>query len=292
MKVSLKNIEHTYMKKTPFEKQALANVNVDFEKGSFTAIIGHTGSGKSTLVQHINGLLKPHSGHVTVGSLTVDAKSKRRQIKALREHTGMVFQYPEHQLFEETVEKDLLFGPRNAGKEEARTKKKLPELLELVGLDKSFLARSPFELSGGQMRRVAIAGVLAVEPKVLILDEPTAGLDPKGQEDILSLFKSWQEQYQTTTIMITHQMEEAARLADRIIVMSEGRITMEGAPSVIYEKQAELKALHLDVPEQVKVLKQIEKEMGVVFSSYHLKPEDAARELEAKLQEKKGDTDV
>ncbi|WP_158738336.1 energy-coupling factor transporter ATPase [Alteribacillus sp. YIM 98480] len=279
MKIVFEQVEHIYMEKTPFETSALKDVSITFPDKSCTAVIGRTGSGKSTLVQHINGLLKPNKGKVIIGDQVIHANTKRKHIKSLRKKVGMVFQYPEHQLFEDTVEKDLLFGPKNIGLNVENKKKELPELLERVGLDETFLERSPFDLSGGQMRRAAIAGVLAMEPDILILDEPTAGLDPKGQEEILTLFKDWHEQKKTTMIMITHQMEEASRLAEQVIVMDDGQIAMEGSPKEIYKRENELTQLDLDIPEGVKVLKYLEENTGVSFSEWSLTPEKAADEL-------------
>ncbi|MDQ0300868.1 energy-coupling factor transport system ATP-binding protein [Salibacterium salarium] len=282
MNIRLEHVHHIFMEKTPFETKALNDVTVSFEDGSFSAVIGKTGSGKSTLVQHINGLYKPNYGSLFIGDQEIHSKTKRKVRKALRKKVGMVFQYPEHQLFEDTVEKDILFGPKNAGFHLDDMKKKLPELLEKVGLDESVLERSPFDLSGGQMRRTAIAGVLAMEPDVLILDEPTAGLDPEGQEAIMSLFNEWHREKRTTIIMITHQMEEVSRLAETVIVMDDGRIQMQGTPDEIFRRESEVRALELDVPERVNVLKHIEKETGMSFSSWTLSPKEAAAEMQRK----------
>ncbi|WP_079475130.1 energy-coupling factor transporter ATPase [Marinococcus halophilus] len=276
MDVNFQDVSHVYMQKTPFETLALKNVNAYFRASSVTAVIGRTGSGKSTLVQHINGLLKPSAGVVSVGEHHLEAKTKRKTVKAVRSHVGMVFQYPEHQLFEETVEKDLLFGPKNKGMDVAEIQKKLPELLQQVGLSESLLKRSPFELSGGQMRRVAIAGVLATNPDILILDEPTAGLDPQGQKEILKLFMNWQRTYQPTTIMITHQMEEAAAFAEYMYVMEDAEIKMQGEPETIYAQRKKLQEMDLDIPEQVQVLQQIEQDSGIRFPHYQLSPAEAA----------------
>ncbi|SFQ18860.1 energy-coupling factor transporter ATPase [Salibacterium halotolerans] len=279
MRVLVQQLNHIYMPKTPFETLALRDISLEVPDGSVTAVIGRTGSGKSTLVQHLNGLLKPTSGQAFVGGHRIHSKMKRKEISALRKHVGMVFQYPEHQLFEQTVEKDIMFGPLNLGYASTDIQPMLPGLLEKVGLDASFLPRSPFELSGGQMRRTAIAGVLAMEPSLLILDEPTAGLDPEGRQDMIHLFQDWQQKRGTTIIMITHQMEEAAALADHVIVMENGTIYMEGSPEEIYKREAELKELDLDLPEQAKVLKQIEAQTGITFSSLSLTPAEAVEEM-------------
>ncbi|MFD2707266.1 energy-coupling factor transporter ATPase [Salibacterium lacus] len=279
MNVSVQHLNHVYMPKTPLETHALRDVSFEVPNGSVTAVIGRTGSGKSTLVQHLNGLLKPTSGGAEVGGHRIHPKIKRKEIASLRKQVGMVFQYPEHQLFEETVEKDIMFGPLNLGYSREEVQEILPELLEKVGLEVSFLPRSPFDLSGGQMRRTAIAGVLAMEPSLLILDEPTAGLDPQGRQDMLNLFEHWQQKNGTTIIMITHQMEEAAALADNVIVMENGRICMEGSPEEIYKREAELTELDLDLPERTKVLQRIEAQTGITFSSLSLSPEEALEEM-------------
>lgn len=284
MEVNFQNVSHVYMKKTPFETLALKNIDASFRSSSVTAVIGRTGSGKSTLVQHINGLLKPSSGLVTVGGHRLEAGTKRKIVKTVRSHVGMVFQYPEHQLFEETVEKDLLFGPKNKGMDVAEIQKKLPELLQQVGLSETLLERSPFELSGGQMRRVAIAGVLATNPDILILDEPTAGLDPQGQKEILELFMNWQRTYQPTTIMITHQMEEAAAFAEYMYVMEDAEIKMQGEPEAIYAQREKLREMDLDIPGQVQVLQQIERDSGIRFPHYKLSPAEAADYWEQAVQ--------
>lgn len=287
MKVEFQNISHIYMKKTPFETAALQNVSTIFPSGSTTAIIGQTGSGKSTLVQHINGLLKPDYGEVIVGKEVIGPKAKRKQLKALRKKVGIVFQYPEHQLFEDTVEKELLFGPLNIGLSEQKVRKTLPDMLSQVGLDETMLARSPFELSGGQMRRVAILSVLLMKPKVLILDEPTAGLDPVGQMEMIQLFKRWQQKEKATMIVITHQMEEALELAERLVVMDQGKIVMEGKTADIFAKTEELMQLGLDIPDSVRLLKQIEEKFHITFSSYQLTPKEAAKEW-LREKERKG----
>ncbi|MDA3128947.1 energy-coupling factor transporter ATPase [Aliibacillus thermotolerans] len=278
MKIEFRKTNHIYMKKTPFETHALRQVSTTFPSGSTTAIIGQTGSGKSTLVQHINGLLKPDAGQVIVGGEIIDRKAKRKQLKTLRQKVGMVFQYPEHQLFEDTVEKELLFGPLNFGLSKKRLLKELPDRLAQVGLDETILSRSPFELSGGQMRRVAILSVLLMKPKVLILDEPTAGLDPKGQEEMIKLFKGWQQEEKATMILITHEMDEALQLAERLVVMDKGKIVMEGMMTEIFAKTEELAQFGLDIPESVRLLKQIEEKFQVTFSSYQLTPAQAAKE--------------
>ncbi|MCQ6268414.1 energy-coupling factor ABC transporter ATP-binding protein [Fictibacillus sp. WQ 8-8] len=254
MDIKINNLTHRYKPGTPFERLALKDVNLSIPSGSFLAVIGHTGSGKSTLIQHLNGLLKPSEGTIQVGDLTIAANEKKKQLKALRKRVGIVFQYPEHQLFDETVEKDVMFGPMNFGQSEEAARKTAREMVKLVGLPDEVLQKSPFDLSGGQMRRVAIAGVLAMQPEVLILDEPTAGLDPKGRKEIMDLFRALHDQRKTTTILVTHSMEDAAYYADHIVVMDKGSTYLEGTPAEIFDKRDELQAVGLDVPETVQFL--------------------------------------
>ncbi len=245
------------------ERRALYDVSIKIPSGSFYAIIGHTGSGKSTLIQHLNGLLKPTSGSVYAGETTIRSDEKAKRLRDVRKRVGMVFQYPEHQLFEETIEKDICFGPRNFGASEQKAKRKAKETLQLVGLNEEFLQRSPFELSGGQMRRVAIAGVLAMEPDVLILDEPTAGLDPSGQKEMMELFATLREQKKITIILVTHSMEDAARYAEQIVVMARGSIYMQGKPAEIFQQKEKLHEIGLDVPEAIQFIKALEKQFNI-----------------------------
>lgn len=226
------------------------------------SFIGHTGSGKSTIIQHLNALLKPSEGTVKVGEYTITAKGKEKHLKSLRQKVGMVFQFPEHQLFEETVEKDICFGPMNFGVSEEEAKKKAKEALFLVGLPEDLLQRSPFDLSGGQMRRVAIAGVLAMEPDIIILDEPTAGLDPRGRKEIMNMFASLHENKRLTTILVTHSMEDAAVYADQIVVMDKGKILLHGAPHEIFSKGDILQSVGLDVPETYRFKEALESVSG------------------------------
>ncbi|WP_026678069.1 energy-coupling factor ABC transporter ATP-binding protein [Fictibacillus gelatini] len=254
MDIVIKQLTHRYMIGTPFERVALEDINLQIASGTFLAVIGHTGSGKSTLIQHLNGLLKPTSGTIAIGDQIISAGKNNKQLKSLRKRVGIVFQYPEHQLFDETVEKDIMFGPLNFGASEAEAKEKAKEMLELVGLPLGILSRSPFELSGGQMRRVAIAGVLAMDPEVLILDEPTAGLDPKGRVEIMELFYQLHQKKNLTTVLVTHSMEDAATYADKIVVMEKGKVYMEGSPKQIFSERDKLQAVGLDVPETVQFL--------------------------------------
>ncbi len=263
MEIKVKNLEHRYMPDSPFERLALADVNMTIPSGTYLAVIGHTGSGKSTLIQHFNGLLKPTKGEITIGERTIRANEKAKNLKSLRKKVGIVFQYPEHQLFEETVEKDICFGPMNFGVDEETAKQKARELVATVGLDETVLEKSPFDLSGGQMRRVAIAGVLAMEPNVLVLDEPTAGLDPRGRTEMMDMFYHLHKEKQLTTILVTHSMEDAARYADEIIVMDEGKVFMRGKPDEIFVDPDAIRSVGLDVPETIEFLMKLEKKFDV-----------------------------
>ena len=219
MPIKIENLTHIYMPKSPFEKKALDNVNLVIEDGEFLALIGHTGSGKSTLIQHLNGLLEPTSGEIIVDGINISNKDVK--LSDIRKKIGLVFQYPEYQLFEETIEKDIAFGPTNLGLSDEEIDRRVKNSMEMVGLDYDTNRNmSPFELSGGQKRRVAIAGVIAMEPKVLILDEPTAGLDPKGRDDILEQIKILHEKYKMTIVLVSHSMEDVGKLAEKIVVMN------------------------------------------------------------------------
>lgn len=245
--ISVKNLIYGYSKGTPFEKGALKNVSVDFEQGEIVAVIGHTGSGKSTLLQHLNGLLKPDSGDVLF-----EGKSIYESKKTLREcrfNVGLCFQYPEQQLFESTVYKDIAFGPHNMKLYEDEIKKRVYESLEYVGLSEDYLEKSPFDLSGGEKRRVAIAGVISMQPKVLILDEPTAGLDPMGKNNLLDLIKTYNERTGNTVIFVSHNMDDVASVAKRVIVMNDGEIALQGTVDEVYSQGELLSDLGLDVPE-------------------------------------------
>jgi len=233
------------MKGTPFEKKALDNITLRISDGEFVGIIGHTGSGKSTLVQHFNGLLKPTSGKVTVNGIDVT----RGDLKELRKHVGIVFQYPEHQLFEETVYKDIAFVMVKMGFDDDRIKRNINWALNLVGLDEDILEKSPFELSGGQKRRVAIAGVLVMEPNILILDEPTAGLDPQGKNEIYGYIQNLHRQTGNTVIIISHNMEDIAKIAHRVIVMNEGRIELDGSVATVFREADRLESIGLTIPQ-------------------------------------------
>ena len=253
MSIKLSNIYHTYSKGTPFERLALNNVSLEIAKGEIVAIIGHTGSGKSTLVQHLNGLLKPDQGQATIDDIDITAKGA--QAKAARQQVGMVFQYPEHQLFAETVFEDIAFGPRNKGFEEEAVAKQVREAMEFVGLDyETFAQRSPFQLSGGQMRRVAIAGVVAMNPDYLVLDEPSAGLDPRSRNAVFKEIMSLHKSRGIAIVLVTHSMEEAVKYADRLLVINAGKVLFDGTPAEIFkEHAAELVEVGVDVPQVYKL---------------------------------------
>ena len=251
--LEVKNLSHTYSAGTPFEHQALKDVSFSVDRGEFIGIIGHTGSGKSTLMQHLNGLLKPDGGTILLDG--VDIWSDKKITRQARFRVGLVFQYPEYQLFEETVYKDIAFGPKNMGRSKEEIDRRVNEAAALVGLTREQLLVSPFDLSGGQKRRVAIAGVIAMEPEILILDEPTAGLDPEGREEILGNIEAYRKAKNATIIMVSHSMNDVARLTDRLIVMNRAHKAMDGTPDEIftYQHTQELMDMGLDIPELTKV---------------------------------------
>lgn len=248
MSIKIENLVHVYMPKSPFEKVALDNVNIEINNSEFVALIGHTGSGKSTLIQHMNGLLKPTSGRIIVDG--EDITKPGVKLTDIRKKVGLVFQYPEYQLFEETIEKDIEYGPRNLGLEQDEITRRVKNAMKMVGLDyEIYRNKSPFDLSGGQKRRVAIAGVIAMEPKILILDEPTAGLDPKGRDDILEQIKKLHTEYKMTIILVSHSMEDVGKLAERIIVMNSGKVALEGTPARVFKEIDTLESIGLAVPQ-------------------------------------------
>ena len=260
MSIKIENLVHVYMPKSPFEKVALNNVNIEINKGEFVALIGHTGSGKSTLIQHMNGLLKPTSGKIIVDGQDITKAGVK--LTDIRKKVGLVFQYPEYQLFEETIEKDIEYGPRNLGLEQEEITRRVKKAMNMVGLDyETYRNKSPFDLSGGQKRRVAIAGVIAMEPQILILDEPTAGLDPKGRDDILEQIKILHDEYKMTIILVSHSMEDVGKLAERIIVMNNGEVALEGTPSEVFKEVETLERIGLAVP-QVTYLMRALREKG------------------------------
>lgn len=276
MAISIKNISYIYAEGSPFEKKALNNVSLEIGDGEFVGLIGHTGSGKSTLIQHLNGLIKPSSGEITVNGIST--LSKGNQLKELRCEVGLVFQYPEYQIFEETVFKDIAFGPKNLGLSEEEIRQRVYKAAESVGLTPELLDKSPFNLSGGQKRRVAVAGVLAMQPKILILDEPAAGLDPKGRRDILSEIKKLYEEQKMTIILVSHSMEDIASVADRIVVMADGEIKMDDIPAEIFTHPELLKSMGLDVPQVCSVLAKL-RENGINISDKIYTVKDAKNEI-------------
>ncbi len=254
--ISVKNLNYIYQPGMPFEEQALFDISFEIPDGDFAAIIGHTGSGKSTLIQHLNGLVKPTSGSIVING--TDILSKDANLKKVRAEVGLVFQYPEYQLFEETVYDDIAFGPKNMGLSDSEVKERVYEAIKLVGISADLLTKSPFELSGGQKRRVAIAGVLSMRPKVLILDEPTAGLDPHGRDEILGqLIKMHEKRGDMTVIFVSHSMEDVAKLAKHIIVLDHGRVVMDGEVSEIFARSEELSKIGLDVPEITRLTQEL-----------------------------------
>ena len=258
--LEVRNLTHTYSAGTPFEHKAIDNMNFSVERGEFIGIIGHTGSGKSTLMQHLNGLLKPTSGQVLLDG--VDIHSDKKFTRQARFRVGLVFQYPEYQLFEETVYKDIAFGPKNMGLKEEEIDRRVREAAKLVGLTDAQLEVSPFDLSGGQKRRVAIAGVIAMEPEVLILDEPTAGLDPASRAGILENIETYRKTKNATIMMVSHSMNDVARLTDRLLVLCGSKLAMDGAPSEVFTRAQELLDMGLDIPDITRVFLRLQ-QMGL-----------------------------
>ena len=276
MAIEIKNLNHIYGQDTIFRQYALKNVNLSIEDGEFIGLIGHTGSGKSTLTQHLNGLLK-----ATDGDILYNGESIYRDgfsMKTLRSKVGLVFQYPEHQLFEVDVFSDVCFGPKNLGLSQVEIEARAKEALDLVGLDESFYKQSPFELSGGQKRRVAIAGVLAMKPEVLILDEPTAGLDPKGRDDILGLVAKLHEEQKMTIILVSHSMEDVAKYVSRLVVMNQGEKVFDGTPKEVFRHYKELEAMGLAAP-QITYVVQALRARGIMISEDVTTVEEARDEI-------------
>lgn len=251
MSIEFKNISYTYQAGTPFASKALADLSFKIRPQSYTALIGHTGSGKSTILQLMDGLLKPTSGEINFDDITITAQTSQKILANIRQNVGIVFQFPESQLFEQTVIKDVMFGPKNFGKTDDEAKKLAENALTLVKLPQNLWEQSPFDLSGGQMRRVAIAGVLAMEPKILILDEPTAGLDPVGRQEIMAMFYELCHEKNLTVILVTHQMEDVAEFADDVLVMAGGKLVKHATPTEVFSDVAWLQAQQLDVPRAV-----------------------------------------
>lgn len=286
MSIKIENLTHIYMPKSPFEKVALNNVNITINDGEFVALIGHTGSGKSTLIQHLNGLLKGNKGKIIVDGM--DLGDKGIKLSEIRKKVGLVFQYPEYQLFEETIEKDIEYGPRNMGLDQDEITRRVKRSMNMVGLDyERYRNISPFELSGGQKRRVAIAGVIAMEPKVLILDEPTAGLDPKGRDDILEQIKILHKEYKMTIILVSHSMEDVAKIASRVIVMNKGEVALDGTVREVFKEVEILENIGLGVPQVTYLVRELRKK-GFDISDDIFTIEEAKQELIKIIKKKEG----
>ncbi|WP_430597986.1 energy-coupling factor ABC transporter ATP-binding protein [Enterococcus sp. AZ177] len=278
MDIRFEQVDFTYQPNTPFEQRALFDLNLTIENGSYTAIVGHTGSGKSTLLQHLNALVKPTKGTVTIGDRVIVPETNNKNLKPIRKKVGIVFQFPEAQLFEETVAKDIAFGPKNFGVSGEDAARLAAEMLELVGLEASYLERSPFELSGGQMRRVAIAGVLAMEPEVLVLDEPTAGLDPQGRKEMMAMFQRLHEERGMTIVLVTHLMDDVANYADHVIVLEQGQVVKAGTPQEVFQDINWLKGKQLGVPTAATFAEQLLAK-GFSFGELPLTAEALAEDL-------------
>ena len=286
MSIKIENLTHIYMPKSPFEKVALNNVNITINDGEFVALIGHTGSGKSTLIQHLNGLLKGNKGKIIVDGM--DLGDKGIKLSEIRKKVGLVFQYPEYQLFEETIEKDIEYGPRNMGLDQDEITRRVKRSMNMVGLNyEKYRNLSPFELSGGQKRRVAIAGVIAMEPKVLILDEPTAGLDPKGRDDILEQIKILHKEYKMTIILVSHSMEDVAKIASRVIVMNKGEVALDGTVREVFKEVETLEKIGLGVPQVTYLVRELRKK-GFDISDDIFTIEEAKQELVKIIKKKEG----
>jgi len=282
MSIKVENLTHIYMPKSPFEKTALDNVSLEIKDGEFVALIGHTGSGKSTLIQHFNGLLEATSGKIIVDG--IDITDKKAKLIDIRKKVGLVFQYPEYQIFEETIAKDIEFGPRNLGLSDSEINDRVIKAMEMVGLDyETYKDRSPFDLSGGQKRRVAIAGVIAMQPTTLILDEPTAGLDPKGRDDILDQISKLHKDYNMTVIIVSHSMEDVAKIAERIIVMNGGRVALQGTPADVFKEVDVLEKIGLGVPQVTYLIRELRKK-GFDIPDNIFTIEEAKRQLLSTLR--------
>lgn len=260
--IACENLTFLYGQGTPFETAALDNVSFSCEKGEIVGIIGHTGSGKSTLIQHLNGLLKPNSGTIYLRDKNIWSKENEKNIRSVRFAVGLCFQYPEYQIFEETIYKEIAFGPKQMGLDENEIRERVYRSMDFVGIDRAIENKSPFDLSGGQKRRVAIASIIAMKPQVLVLDEPCAGLDPKGRDTILGLIKDYQRLEGNTVLLVSHSMEDVAKIADRVLVMNRGKVAMFGTVPEVYSRGDELKEMGLNVPEITDIFIKLNK-MGI-----------------------------
>ena len=280
MQIKFESVNLIYNANTPMEQRALYDINFDIKDGQFLAIVGHTGSGKSTLIQHMNGLLKPSSGSITIGEKVIKPDEKNKGLKEIRQYVGLVFQFPEYQLFEETVEKDIMFGPMNYGVSEEEAKVRAHDVIKMVGLDESVLSQSPFNLSGGQMRRVAIAGILAMNPDVLVLDEPTAGLDPQGQHEMMEMFNTLHKQYHKTIILVTHDMNLVAEYAEEMIVMHRGEMKFKGAPQQVFKEVDALRECGIILPIAAQNYHELANKIGLSVGNLPLTTDEFVKQIE------------
>ena len=292
MDITFEKVGYTYQKGTPFQNRALYDIDLHIKEGSFTALVGHTGSGKSTVLQHLNALMKPSEGTVTIGDRVITSQSNNKNLKSIRKKVGIVFQFPESQLFEETVAKDIAFGPKNFGASDEEGIELAKRMLPIVGLDASYMERSPFDLSGGQMRRVAIAGVLAMEPEVLVLDEPTAGLDPQGRKEMMDMFYQLYRTQGLTIILVTHQMDDVANYADHMVVLEKGTVIKEGTPQDVFKDAPWLESKQLGVPAAVSFGSLLSQKTGLIFNELPLTTADLADEIAKALKQQPNDSKV
>ena len=295
MQISLKNVNYTYNHQTPYAREVLKDVNLEIEEGSYTVIVGKTGSGKSTLIEHINGLLLPRHGEVLVNKVLItNPKSKKekrnlaRMLKTLRQDVAVLFQFSEQQLFETSVLKDIIFAPLNYGIAEDKAISKAKELIKLVGLDESYLDKSPFELSGGEMRKVALCGVLALEPKVLILDEPTVALDYKSREEIMTMVKRLKEEFNMTIVLVTHNMDYVLEYADKVFILKNGQVSFEGEVEELFSNEEILKDNSLELPELLKFYNKLQ-ESNIILDVFPRKYEDLVNALKNKIGSSKNE---
>lgn len=282
MSIKFKNVNYVYQSGTPFEQQALKDISFEIEDGSFTALVGHTGSGKSTLIQHLNGLLKPTAGEIHINNQLINSQTKNKELDELRHEVGILFQFSENQLFEETVLKDIAFAPKNFGKSESEAEEIARSKARLVGLNDELLKRSPFELSGGQMRRVALAGILAMEPKILVLDEPIIGLDPVGKREIMEIFKKLNQSEKMTIVLVTHNMDDVAEYADHVIALEKGKLIADRSKQDFFKDAAWLYQHHLALPKAAEFAEQL-KEQGIELNSLPLNVYELADQLAINL---------
>lgn len=281
MQIKFESVNHVYNANTPMEQRALYDINFEIKEGQFLSVVGHTGSGKSTLIQHMNGLLKPSSGSITIGEKVIKSDEKNKGLKDVRQHVGLVFQFPEYQLFEETVEKDIMFGPMNYGVSEDEAHQRARDVIQMVGLNESILEHSPFNLSGGQMRRVAIAGILTMNPDVLVLDEPTAGLDPQGQHEMMEMFNTLHKQYGKTIVLVTHDMNLVAEYAEEMIVMHRGVMKLKGTPQQVFKEVEVLKECGITLPIAAQNYHQLAKKVGLSVDKLPLTTDEFVSQIEA-----------